>query len=218
MIWGGTTAKLCLIDGYRPQTARKFEIGRAERFIKGSGMPVRIPVIEMIEIGAGGGSTASADRLGRITVGPQSVGSDPGPAAFAKGGDVPTVTDADVVLGFIDPGRFAEGRLKIDIAAAHGALSRCIGVPLGVKAESAALGVSKIVDENMAGAARMHGVESGKDLGVWLMIAFGGNGPLHANRVARRAQVARILIPRVLRWGFFMRRCRLRSSVRAIRP
>ena len=109
---GGTTAKLCLIDDYRPQTARKFEISRPERFIKGSGMPVRIPVIEMIEIGAGGGSIASVDRLGRIQVGPHSAGSDPGPAAFGKGGDKPTVTDADLTLGLIEPGRFAEGRLQ----------------------------------------------------------------------------------------------------------
>lgn len=193
---GGTTAKLCLIDGFRPQTARTFEIGRAERFIKGSGMPVRIPVIEMIEIGAGGGSIASVDRLGRISVGPQSAGSDPGPAAFGKGGERPTVTDADLVLGLIDPAKFAEHRLTIDSAAAHDALMQHIGAPLAVNGDAAALGVSEIVDENMAAAARMHAVESGKNLGARLMIAFGGNGPLHATRVARRAQVTRILIPR----------------------
>lgn len=185
---GGTTAKLCLIDGYRPQTARSFEISRAERFLKGSGMPVRIPVIEMIEIGAGGGSIASVDRLGRLNVGPQSAGSDPGPAGFAKGGTAPTVTDADIALGFIDPERFAEGRLRIDVAASHGALD-------GLGIDPPGFGVSDIVDENMASAGRMHAVESGKDLSARLMIAFGGNGPLHATRVARRAQVSRILIP-----------------------
>lgn len=193
---GGTTAKLCLIDEYRPQTARKFEISRAERFIKGSGMPVRIPVIEMIEIGAGGGSIARLDRLKRLQVGPESAGSDPGPAAFAKGGDKPTVTDADVVQGYIRPEYFAEGRLRMDTDAAGAALCRDIGQPLGVGESAAAFALSGIVDENMAGAGRVHAVESGKDLSQRLMIAFGGNGPLHATRVARRAQVDRILIPR----------------------
>ncbi|WP_037308747.1 hydantoinase/oxoprolinase family protein [Ruegeria halocynthiae] len=193
---GGTTAKLCLIDDFRPQTARKFEISRAERFIRGSGMPVRIPVIEMIEIGAGGGSIASVDRLGRLQVGPHSAGSDPGPAAFGKGGDKPTVTDADLTLGLIEPARFAEGRLKIDPDAAHDALNRDVGGPLALGPDQAAFAISEIVDESMAGAGRMHAVESGKDLGNRLMIAFGGNGPLHATRVARRAQMRRILIPR----------------------
>ncbi|MCA0930772.1 hydantoinase/oxoprolinase family protein [Ruegeria profundi] len=193
---GGTTAKLCLIDEFRPQGARKFEIGRAARFIKGSGMPVRIPVIEMIEIGAGGGSIAHVDRLGRLQVGPESAGADPGPVAFAKGGTKPTVTDADVVQGLIVPDRFAEGRLAIDMEAAQEALERSVGQALGLDAARAALGVSEIVDENMASAGRMHAVESGKDLGTRLMIAFGGNGPLHATRVARRSQVDRILIPR----------------------
>ncbi len=192
---GGTTAKLCLIDDFRPQTARKFEISRAERFIKGSGMPVRIPVIEMIEIGAGGGSIASADRLGRVQVGPESAGSDPGPAAFGKGGSLPTVTDADIALGLIEPGRFAEGRLHIDRSAAEEALSEKLGKEIGLTALDAASAVSEIVDESMAGAGRMHAVESGKDLSERLMIAFGGNGPLHATRVARRAQVDRILVP-----------------------
>ncbi|WP_282027260.1 hydantoinase/oxoprolinase family protein [Ruegeria faecimaris] len=193
---GGTTAKLCLIDRYRPQTARKFEIARAARFIKGSGMPVRIPVIEMIEIGAGGGSIAHVDRLSRLQVGPESAGSEPGPAAFAKGGTEPTVTDADVMQGLIEPGRFAEGRLRIDMEAAERALALGVGQTLELEAVQAAYGVSEIVDENMAAAGRMHAVESGKDLNAWLMIAFGGNGPLHATRVARRAQVDRILIPR----------------------
>jgi len=193
---GGTTAKLCLIDQYRPQTARKFEIARAARFVKGSGMPVRIPVIEMIEIGAGGGSIAHVDRLGRLQVGPQSAGSEPGPAAFAKGGTSPTVTDADVMQGLIEPGRFAEGRLAIDIGAARTALASGVGQAMGLDAMQAAQGVSEIVDENMAAAGRMHAVESGKDLSARVIIAFGGNGPLHATRVARRAQVDRILIPR----------------------
>ncbi|MGI9390513.1 MAG: hydantoinase/oxoprolinase family protein [Boseongicola sp.] len=193
---GGTTAKLCLIDDFRPQTARKFEISRAERFVRGSGMPVRIPVIEMIEIGAGGGSIAGIDRLGRLKVGPQSAGSDPGPAAFGKGGTLPTVTDADVSLGYIDSMSFAEGRLEIDPQAANVALTEHVGHKLDLDAANAGFSISEIVDENMAGAGRIHAAESGKDLSSRLMIAFGGNGPLHATRVARRAQVRRILIPR----------------------
>ena len=193
---GGTTAKLCLIDNARPQTTRSFEIARAARFIKGSGMPVRIPVIDMIEIGAGGGSVAQVDRLGRLQVGPESAGSDPGPAAFARGGTQPTVTDADVALGLVDPARFAEGRLAMDVDAADGALHAHVGEPLGLETPMAARGISEIVDENMAAAGRIHAVESGKDLSTRVMIAYGGNGPLHATRVARRAQVNRILIPR----------------------
>ncbi len=192
---GGTTAKLCLIDDYAPQTSRNFEIARAARFIKGSGMPVRIPVVEMIEIGAGGGSIAAVDSLGRIAVGPRSAGSEPGPAAFARGGVDATVTDADVVLGYIDPERFAEGRLRIDTQAAEAALTRSVGTALQLPPAQAARGISQIVDENMASAGRMHAVESGKELGGRTMIAFGGNGPLHATRVARRAGIGHVVIP-----------------------
>ncbi len=192
---GGTTAKLCLIDDYTPQMSRNFEIARAARFIKGSGMPVRIPVVEMIEIGAGGGSIAAIDSLDRITVGPRSAGSEPGPAAFARGGTDATVTDADVALGYIDPAHFAEGRLKIDIDAAQAALAHSVGDALDLSPVQAAHGVSQIVDESMASAGRMHAVESGKELGTRTMIAFGGNGPLHATRVARRAGIRRILVP-----------------------
>ncbi len=193
---GGTTAKLCLIDDFRPQTARTFEIGRAARFIRGSGMPVRIPVLEMIEIGAGGGSIAGVDRLGRLQVGPQSAGSEPGPAAFCRGGTNATVTDSDIAIGLIDPEAFAEGRLTCDRNAAEAAIARNVGDKLGLGAVDAAAGISDIVDESMASAGRMHAVESGKDLGERIMIAFGGNGPLHATRVARRAGLSRILIPR----------------------
>jgi N-methylhydantoinase A len=192
---GGTTAKLCLIDKAQPQNARQFEIGRAARFIKGSGMPVRIPVIEMIEIGAGGGSIAAVDRLGRLTVGPRSAGSQPGPVAFGRGGTEPTVSDADIALGYIQAETFAEGQFDIDVDAAKIALSAQIGAPLGLDAFGAADGVSRIVDESMASAGRTHGVESGKDLGPRTMIAFGGNGPLHACRVARSAGIRRILVP-----------------------
>ena len=192
---GGTTAKLCLIDNHQPQTTRQFEISRAARFIKGSGMPVRIPVIDMIEIGAGGGSIASVDRLGRLLVGPRSAGSEPGPAAFNRGGTEATVTDSDVALGYIDPDAFAEGRLTIDGGKADEALVASVGKMLSLDAIKSAQGVSQIVDESMASAGRMHAVESGKDLSERLMIAFGGNGPLHATRVARRAGVNKVLIP-----------------------
>ncbi len=192
---GGTTAKLCLIDGARPQTSRAFEIARAARFIKGSGMPVRIPVIEMIEIGAGGGSIAGVDRLGRLTVGPQSAGSEPGPVAFMRGGTEPTVTDSDITLGYIVPDTFAEGHIRLDPEGSKAALARVVGERLQLDAVGSADGVSRIVDESMASAGRMHAVESGKDLGPRTMIAFGGNGPLHASRVARSAGVSRIVIP-----------------------
>lgn len=192
---GGTTAKLCLIDKGRPQTSRFFEIARAARFTKGSGMPVRIPVIEMIEIGAGGGSIAAVDRLGRLRVGPRSAGSEPGPAAFGRGGTEPTVTDSDVVLGYIRPETFAEGRFDLLPGKAVEVVESKVGQPLGLEVHGAAEGISSIVDESMASAGRMHAVESGKELESRTMIAFGGNGPLHACRVARSAGVANILIP-----------------------
>ncbi len=192
---GGTTAKLCMIDNFQPQTARSFEIARAERFIKGSGMPVRIPVVEMIEIGAGGGSIATIDSLGRLAVGPRSAGSEPGPAAFGRGGTEATVTDADVMQGYIDPEAFAEGRLTIDKEAAKTALEKNLSSKLGFDALYSAEGISQIVDENMANAGRMHAVESGKDLDNRTLISFGGNGPLHATRIARKAGINHVLIP-----------------------
>ncbi len=192
---GGTTAKLCLIDDGVPQTSRHFEIARAARFVKGSGMPVRVPVVDMIEIGAGGGSIASVDRLNRLNVGPRSAGSEPGPVAFNRGGTEPTVTDADIVLGYIQAEVFAEGQFTIDEQAAAQAIEAIVGKPLSLQVHEAAEGISRIVDENMASAGRMHAVESGKDLGARTMIAFGGNGPLHACRVARAAGISNVLIP-----------------------
>ncbi len=192
---GGTTAKLCLINSGTPRTARSFEVARAARFIKGSGMPVRVPVIDMIEIGAGGGSIAHVDRLGRLQIGPESAGSDPGPAAFGRGGVHPTVTDADVALGYIRPEWFAQGDVSPDREAARRALEADVGSALEISVEQAAQGVSQMVDENMAAAARMHAVESGEDLSTRVMIAFGGNGPLHATRLARAAGITEILVP-----------------------
>src|SRR5581483_11933835 len=151
---GGTTAKICLIDGGVPQTSRAFEIARVGRFRKGSGLPLRIPVIEMVEIGAGGGSIAHVDTMGRIAVGPESAGADPGPACYGHGGTEPTVTDANLALGRYDPDRFAGGTMRLDQAAAHDALAARVAGSLGLTTELAALGVIEMVDENMANAAR----------------------------------------------------------------
>jgi len=192
---GGTTAKICFIDKARAQTARVFEVARIYRFVKGSGLPLRIPVIEMVEIGAGGGSIASVDALGRIAVGPQSAGSEPGPVCYARGGDEPTVTDADVVLGRIDPATFSGGRMLLDTDGAKSAIVERIGAKLDLSDEHAALGISEIVDENMANAARVHGIESGKDLRPRTLIAFGGAAPLHAARVAEKLGIGRVLVP-----------------------
>ena len=192
---GGTTAKICFIDRGRPQTARAFEVARVYRFTKGSGLPLRIPVIEMVEIGAGGGSIATIDSLGRIAVGPQSAGSEPGPVCYSRGGGEPTVTDADLVLGRIDPMTFSGGKMKLDAGAAQAAIAERIGAKLNLAADHAALGISEVVDENMANAARVHAIESGKDLRPRTLIAFGGAAPLHAARVAEKLGIARVLIP-----------------------
>ncbi|WP_066552406.1 hydantoinase/oxoprolinase family protein [Croceicoccus bisphenolivorans] len=190
---GGTTAKICLIDDYRPQTSQVFEVGRAHRFRKGSGLPLRIPVVEMLEIGAGGGSIASVDRAGRLAVGPHSAGSEPGPAAYGRGGTRPTVTDADIVLGRIEPSRFAGGKVTLDPAASNTALA-ALGIWDG-KAETLAVGVSEIVDETMAGAARVHAVEQGTTLEERSLIAFGGAAPLHAARFAEKLGIDEVIIP-----------------------
>ncbi len=192
---GGTTAKICLIDKGRPQTARALEVARIYRFLKGSGLPLRIPVIEMVEIGAGGGSIARVDSLGRIAVGPDSASSEPGPVCYGRGGAEPTVTDADVVLGRIDPATFSGGKMSLDVAGAKGAVADRIGTALRLATEHAALGISEMVDENMANAARVHAIESGKDLRARTLIAFGGAAPLHAARVAEKTGVARVLVP-----------------------
>jgi N-methylhydantoinase A len=192
---GGTTAKICFIDHGRPQTARAFEVARVYRFTKGSGLPLRIPVIEMVEIGAGGGSIAAIDSLDRIAVGPQSAGSEPGPVCYGRGGSEPTVTDADLVLGRVDPTTFSGGKMPLDASAAQRAIAERIGAKLNLAAEHAALGVSEMVDENMANAARVHAIESGKDLRPRTLIAFGGAAPLHAARVAEKLGIGRVLVP-----------------------
>jgi len=192
---GGTTAKICLIDAFKPQTARAFEVARVGRFRKGSGLPLRIPVIEMVEIGAGGGSLAHVDTMGRIAVGPESAGADPGPACYGRGGTHPAVTDANLVLGRYDAARFAGGTMQLDSAAAHHALVAEVGAKLGLAADMAALGVVEMVDENMANAARVHAIESGKTYAGRTLIAFGGGGPVHACRVAEKIGISRVLVP-----------------------
>jgi N-methylhydantoinase A len=192
---GGTTAKICLIDDFRPQTAKSFEVARVGRFRKGSGVPLSIPVIEMVEIGAGGGSLAHVDAMGRIAVGPESAGADPGPACYGRGGARPAVTDANLLLGRYDPQRFAGGKLPLDLEAAAAAVTTSVGGPLGLSAEMAALGVVEMVDENMANAARVHAIESGKNYAGRTLIAFGGGGPVHACRLAEKLGIRDVLVP-----------------------
>src|SRR3954467_10365928 len=192
---GGTTAKICLIENFQPNSARVYEVDRAARFLKGSGLPVRIPVIEMVEIGAGGGSIAKIDALKRVTVGPESAGSEPGPACYARGGLRPTVTDADVALGMIDPAAFAGGTIALKPDLSKAALAAAVGDPLGMSPETAAYAVHEMVCENMASAARVHAVERGEIVSEHTLIAFGGAAPLHAARVAEKLGLARVLVP-----------------------
>jgi len=185
---GGTTAKLCVIADGRPLIAQDFEVDRVYRFKKGSGLPIKIPVIEMIEIGTGGGSIARVNEMGLIKVGPDSAGSQPGPACYGRGGTLPTVTDADLVLGYLDPDYFLGGRMQLDLAAAQRAIQTHIADKTGVSGISlaeAAWGIHQIANENMANAARVHALERGKDPSHLPVFAFGGAGPLHAYRIAQ---------------------------------
>jgi len=192
---GGTTAKICLIKNQTPKTSRVFEVARTYRFKKGSGMPISIPVIDMVEIGAGGGSLAHVDAMRQIRVGPESAGSEPGPACYGRGGAKPAVTDADLVLGKLDPDNFAGGSIKLDTASSEGALQDVIGKEIDMDAATAAFGLAEVVDENMANAARVHAVENGEDLSDYTMIAFGGAAPLHAGRLCEKLGVERLLVP-----------------------
>ncbi|MFJ7005142.1 hydantoinase/oxoprolinase family protein [Pseudomonas putida] len=192
---GGTTAKICLIEDQVPKTAKTFEVARTYRFKKGSGMPISIPVVEMVEIGAGGGSIASIDSMRQIRVGPHSAASEPGPACYGRGGLEPTITDANLLLGRLDADNFAGGALRLSSDSAANAMARVIGQPLGIAADTAAFGVCEVVDENMANAGRVHAVESGKDIADYTMITFGGGGPLHAARLCEKMGVSRFIVP-----------------------
>ncbi len=192
---GGTTAKACIVDEGAPTRTKYFETGRVERFIKGSGLPIRSPVIDMIEIGAGGGSIAGVSKLGLLQVGPESAEAVPGPAAYGQGGTRPTVTDADLTLGYLDPTFFAGGTMRLDTDAATGAISNHVAQPLGFETIEAAWGIYQVVNESMASAARVHFAEKGCDPRQYTLLAFGGAGPLHAVAVARRLRINEVLVP-----------------------
>jgi N-methylhydantoinase A len=191
---GGTTAKLSIVDDGRPTVAYSFEAAREKRFIEGSGLPVRISTLDLIEIGAGGGSIAHLDEIGLLKVGPASAGSEPGPAAYGLGGTKPTVTDADFVLGYLDPAYFAGGRMPIDMPAARRALSALAG-RASLNEMQLAWGVHDLVNENMANAARVHIAEHGKDPRRYALLATGGAGPLHAFYVAKKLGLSEIIVP-----------------------
>ncbi|WP_240434114.1 hydantoinase/oxoprolinase family protein [Achromobacter sp. B7] len=192
---GGTTAKICYIDDFEPQVSRSFEFGRVHRHLKGSGLPIRIPVIEMVEIGAGGGSIARVNHLGVVQVGPDSAGSAPGPAAYCNGGELPTVTDAHAVIGNVTPDRFAVGKVKLQPELAQRAVQAHLATPAELDAPQAAQAIIDVVTENMANAARVHASELGKTAEEHTLIAFGGAAPLHAAALARKLGIERVIIP-----------------------
>src|SRR5919199_3318107 len=192
---GGTTAKLCVVEDGKPLTSTEFEVDRKYRFKSGSGLPVKVPTVDLIEIGAGGGSIARVDSLGLLKVGPESAGADPGPVCYGRGGAEPTVTDADLVLGYLDPDFFLGGRLKLDRRRTKEVLTTRIADPLGLSVTQAAWGIHQLVDESMASAARVHAIERGKDPRSLPLFAFGGAGPVHGFGVARILHSPRLIVP-----------------------
>lgn len=192
---GGTTAKICLIEDGTPKTANTFEVARTYRFKKGSGMPVSTPVVEMVEIGAGGGSIAHIDTMGQIRVGPQSAASEPGPACYQRGGQEPTVTDSNLLLGRLDPDGFAGGAIPLSCQLSEEAVKRRLCESTKLAANDAAFAVTEMVDENMANAARVHTVENGRDIEAFTMVAFGGGAPLHACRLCEKLGIDALIIP-----------------------
>jgi len=192
---GGTTAKMCLVDRGWPSRVHELEAGRVRRFRKGSGLPIKVPVIDMIEIGAGGGSIARVDAMGLLKVGPQSAGSEPGPACYGRGGTMPTVTDADLVLGYLSPDYFLGGEMTLDRARVERAIEEHIARPLRLDMAAAAVGIHDVVNENMAAATRMHAAEKGQDPRRFALVAFGGAGPVHAYGLARLLKLRRIICP-----------------------
>ena len=192
---GGTTAKLCLITGARPSRTTEIEVAREHRFKKGSGLVLKVPAIDMIEIGAGGGSIAYIDPLGLMKVGPQSAGADPGPACYGLGGFEPTVSDADLVLGLLNPDYFLGGEMALNAESASKAIENRLAEPMGMSVTRAAQGIHEVVNENMATAARMHAAEQGLDIRGNALVAFGGAGPIHAYRVAKLLGLNRVICP-----------------------
>ena len=192
---GGTTAKMCLIENGEPEHATTFEAGRVKRFAHGSGIPLKVPVIDLIEIGAGGGSIARLDAMGLMKVGPQSAGSEPGPVCYARGGSQPTVTDADLWLGYLSPDFFLGGEMPLDASAVRGAMDSALSRPAGLDTTGAAAGVHAIVNNNMAAAARRHIAEKGRDPRRYALVATGGAGPVHAYGLARLLGIRRIICP-----------------------
>lgn len=192
---GGTTAKASMVDRGKALVTNEFEVARSHRFAKGSGIPVKVPVIEMIEIGAGGGSIAYVDELGLLKVGPESASSQPGPACYGQGGKNPTVTDADLVLGYLNPDYFLGGEMKLDKEAAIMAIEEKVAKPLGISVVEAAWGIHRMVNENMASAARIHTVEKGKEIANYSMFATGGAGPVHASNVATILDLKEVIFP-----------------------
>jgi N-methylhydantoinase A len=192
---GGTTAKTCLIRRGEMPVTRAYEVDRVHRFRRGSGTPLAVPTVDLIEIGAGGGSIAQIDALGRLKVGPESAVADPGPACYGRGGQRPTVTDANLILGFLDPAEFAAGGINLDRAAAEAAIRREVAEPLGLSVADAAVAIIEIVNENMSQAARIYAAENAGDLSRSVMVAFGGGGPLHAMEIARKLKIPRIIVP-----------------------
>ena len=192
---GGTTAKMCLIEGGRAQRTHEFEAGRVRRFKKGSGIPLKVSVVDMIEIGAGGGSIAALDSMGLLKVGPRSAGSEPGPVAYQRGGQSPTVTDADLLLGCLDPNYFLGGEMNLATQSVSEVVGRQLAVPMGMSTLEAAQGIHSVVNENMAAATRRYLAEKGKDPRRYTMIAFGGAGPVHAYGLAKLLKIRRLIVP-----------------------
>jgi N-methylhydantoinase A len=192
---GGTTAKACLIEGQRPNRTTEVEIARLARFKPGSGLPLRVPIVNMIEIGAGGGSIARIDAMGLVRVGPDSASSKPGPACYGLGGADATVTDADLVLGHLDAGSFLGGDMKLDIGRARAVIARAVAEPLRLSVEEAAAGIAETVNANMAQAMAIHALEQGRRLADYALLAIGGAGPVHACALARRAEIGSVICP-----------------------
>jgi N-methylhydantoinase A len=192
---GGTTAKSCLIQNGQAGIVSTFEVGRVQRFKKGSGLPIQVPVVDLMEIGAGGGSIARMSKMGLLQVGPQSAGADPGPVCYARGGQEPTVTDADLVLGYLDPEYFLGGTMPLDKAGAERAIAEKVATPLGTSLLEAAFGIHDLINETMAAAAKTHIAEKGGNPKIVTISAFGGAGPVHAYGLAKKIGAPRIIVP-----------------------